>query len=97
MKKKYLPFETKLEYEYPGLRLLFAVEGGAYFFAKKKDKFFIISDFGTLAEFVEKDEFDKLKKEYEFTNKDECRRFINELINSTKKEQININLPIEIL
>ncbi len=97
MKEKYLQFETKLESEYSGLRLLFSVEGGAYFFAMKKDKFYVLSDFGTLAEFLEKDELDKLKKEYEFTNKNECRLFINKLFKGTKKGQSNIKLPIEIL
>jgi len=61
------------------------------------DKFYVISDFGTLADFLENDEIAELKKEYEFINKEECRRFIYKILKSEGKRQSNIKLPKEIL
>ncbi len=97
MKKRYLPFQTNLDSEYPGLYMLFAVEGGAYFFAKNQDLYYVISDFGTMTDFLEEEDYDILISEYEFTNKDECRHFINKLFKDATNGQSNIKLPEELL
>ena len=55
MKKKYLPFSTSLKTDYPGLTFLFSVEGGVFFFAKKQDKYYILADFGTMADMLDEE------------------------------------------
>jgi len=99
MNKKYLQFRTILKSEYENLQKLFIVEGGAYFFASRNDKYYVIADFGTMADFCDGDEKElaKLKSEYEFNSKDECRTFINKLITDTNNEQGNIRLPEALL
>jgi len=101
MKKRYLPFDANLDSEFPGLKEFYAVEGGVYYFVKKNKKYVIIADFGTLADFISKDEdgdlFDKLISVYEFSNKDECRKYIDELIKDTTNEQSYIKLAKELL
>jgi len=48
MNKRYLPFETSLKSAYEDLHKLFSVEGGAYYFATRKNKYYVLSDFTTL-------------------------------------------------
>jgi len=99
MNKRCLPFETSLKSAYEDLHKLFSVEGGAYYFATRKNKYYVLSDFGTLADFFEgyEKELAELKSEYEFSNKDECLNFIKKLIVDTKNEQSNIRLPEALL
>ena len=56
MKKRYLPFSTSLKTDYPGLTFLFGVEGGVFFFAKNQDKYYILADFGTMADMLDEED-----------------------------------------
>jgi hypothetical protein len=98
MNKKHLPFKTILKSEYEDFQKLFIVEGGAYFFASKNDKYYVIADFGTMADFFEDErERAKLKSEYEFNSKDECREFINKLFSDSKNDKRNTIIPEALL
>ena len=98
MKRSYLPLNTDLKSEYRNLQILFTTEGGAYFFGIKADKYYVISDNGTLADFFETEETElaQLKIEYEFENRNEFYSFINNLIGE-KNGQINFRFPEELL
>lgn len=95
MKKKYLPHTISLKSKYGELQKLLYVEGGGYYFTRKNNKYYILSDYGTLIDFFEDDEdvLSTLKAEYEFDSKEECLSFIQKLIIDTKNEKRNIIIP----
>lgn len=95
MKKKYLPYNMNLKAEYGELQKILYVEGGGYFFTSRDDKYYVLSDYGTLIDFFEDDEdvLSTLKAEYEFDSKEECLSFIKKLIIDTKNEERNIIIP----
>jgi hypothetical protein len=95
MKKKYLPYNMNLKSKYDELEKLLFVEGGGYFFTNKDDKFYVLSDYGTLIDFFEddKDVLSILKAEYEFESKEECLSFIQKLIVDTKNQKRDIIIP----
>jgi hypothetical protein len=99
MKKKYLPYTISLKSEYGELQKLLYVEGGGYYFTSRNNKYYVLSDYGTLIDFFEDDEdvLSTLKAEYEFDSKEECRSFIEKLIVDTKNEKRNIRIPEELL
>jgi len=99
MRKKYLPHTVNLKSEYKNIEKLFFAEGGEYFFMTKVDRYYVLSDFGTLIDLFEDDEdvLSILKAEYEFDNKEECYRFIEKLIMDTRNEQKNIRIPEALL
>ena len=99
MNKKHLPFQTDLTAQYDNLEMLFTFEGGAFFFAIRNNKYYVISDEGTMADFFEDDEemLAILKTEYEFENKEECRIYIEQLIKGNKNESKNIRIPKALL
>lgn len=95
MKKKYLPYNMNLKSEYGELQKILFVEGGGYFFTNRDEKYYIISDYGTLIDFFEDDEdvLSTLKAEYEFERKEECLAFIQKLIVDTKNQDRDILIP----
>lgn len=95
MKKKYLPNNMNLKSEYGELQKILFVEGGGYFFTNRDDKYYIISDYGTLIDFFEDDEdvLSTLKAEYEFESKEECLSFIQKLIVESKNQDRDIIIP----
>lgn len=99
MKKNYLPYNMNLKAEYGELQKILYVEGGGYFFTNKNDKFYVLSDYGTLIDFFEDDNevLSTLKAEYEFDSKEECLSFIQKLIIETKNEKRNIRIPEALL
>ncbi|MDP2364880.1 MAG: hypothetical protein Q8M94_14065 [Ignavibacteria bacterium] len=99
MKKKYLPYTISLKSEYGELQKLLYVEGGGYYFTSKNNKYYVLSDYGTLIDFFEDDEdvLSTLKAEYEFDSKEECKIFIEKLIVDTKNEKRNIRIPEALL
>ena len=99
MKKKYLPYTISLKSEYGEFQKLLYVEGGGYYFTSKNNKYYVLSDYGTLIDFFEDDEdvLSTLKAEYEFDSKEECKNFIEKLIVDTKNEKRNIRIPEELL
>ncbi|MGD8306539.1 MAG: hypothetical protein PVF17_07780 [Ignavibacteria bacterium] len=84
-----------LKSKYDELEKLLFVEGGGYFFTNKDDKFYVLSDYGTLIDFFEddKDVLSILKAEYEFESKEECLSFIQKLIVDTKNQKRDIIIP----
>ena len=99
MNKKHLPFQIDLTAQYDNLEMLFTFEGGAFFFATRNNKYYVISDEGTMADFFEDDEemLAMLKTEYEFDSKDKCRNYIQEIIAKKRIEQGNFRLPDALL
>ncbi len=66
MKKRYLPFDTDIEELYPNVQELLMVEGGMYYFAQHQNKYYVLSSYGTMADFFDEEDLDFLECEYEF-------------------------------
>ncbi len=75
------PFKYDFRKRFPQLRRIREFEGGAVYAAEKNDKFYLIVDEGTMADFIlpeDEDLLDQLVQVIEFDTEDECQHYIKE-------------------
>ncbi len=98
MIKQHLPFDTNLKKRYQNYQVIKLYEGGGCYFGMKNDKYYVIYEEGTLADFIDEGDsisLNKLITEHEFTDKTECLKFIKKLPDNPRS-RYRIIIPKEL-
>lgn len=81
MRVERFPFKYDFRKRFPQSRRVGGFEGGAVYAAEKSDKFYLIVDEGTMADFIlpeDEDLLDQLVQVIDFDTEDECQHYIKE-------------------
>jgi hypothetical protein len=81
LRKESLPYNSRIDEQFPWKRMVKAFEGGAWFAAEKDGRFYLICDERTMADFIlpeDDDLLDKMLTVLEFDSEEGREQYIRE-------------------